>query len=69
MAHRDISLRCSVWSLSGHSGHRVSRSNHARFMIRALVCFRAERPIVEAEMFLTFFLWRVWQRCPLITVG
>ena len=34
-----------------------------------LVSFRGERPIVEAEMFLTFFLWRVWQRCPLITVG
>jgi hypothetical protein len=32
MAHRDISLRCRIWSLSGHSGHRVSRTNQARFM-------------------------------------
>src|SRR5258708_1290732 len=32
MAHRVISLRCGIWSLSGHSGHRVSRTNQSRFM-------------------------------------
>jgi hypothetical protein len=32
MAHRVISLRCRILSLSGHSGHRSSRTNQARFM-------------------------------------
>jgi integrase len=27
LAHRDISLRCRIWSLSEQSGHRVSREN------------------------------------------
>jgi hypothetical protein len=31
-AHRDISLRCRIWSLSGHSGHRPSRINQSRSM-------------------------------------
>jgi hypothetical protein len=41
MANRTISLRCRIWSLSGHSGHRVSRTNpnrvaahHARELAR-----------------------------------
>jgi hypothetical protein len=25
LAHSVISLRCGIWSLSGHSGHRASR--------------------------------------------
>jgi hypothetical protein len=25
MAHRDISLRCGIWSLSGHNGQRLQR--------------------------------------------
>jgi hypothetical protein len=32
LAHRVISLRCRILSLSGHSGHRSSRTNQARFM-------------------------------------
>jgi hypothetical protein len=32
LAHRVISVRCGIWSLSGQSGHRPSRANQARFM-------------------------------------
>ena len=32
LAHSVISLRCGIWSLSGHSGHRANHSNQARFM-------------------------------------
>ena len=31
LAHRDISLRCGTWSLSGHSGRRLCRTNRAEF--------------------------------------
>ena len=31
MAHRDISLRCGIWSLSGHSGHRSKCADQVRF--------------------------------------
>ena len=32
LAHSVISLRCGIWSLSGHSGHRANHSNQAQFM-------------------------------------
>ncbi len=33
LALSDISLRCRIWSLSGHRcGHRISRTNELRFM-------------------------------------
>ena len=32
LAQSVISPRCRIWSLSGHGGHRVSRTNQARFM-------------------------------------
>jgi len=32
LAHRVISLRCGIWSLSKHSGHWSARTNQARFM-------------------------------------
>jgi len=31
-AHRVISLRSEIWSLSGHGGHRGSHTDHARFV-------------------------------------
>ena len=32
VAHSVISLRCGIWSLPGHSGHRANHINQARFM-------------------------------------
>ena len=32
LSHRGISLRCRIWSLSGHSGYRASRTNQVRFL-------------------------------------
>jgi hypothetical protein len=49
LAHRDISLRCRIWSLSGHSGHRVSRTNQARFM--------STRPRSDSTPFTVQRLW------------
>ena len=36
MAHRDMWHRNGCWSLSGHSGHRASRTNKLDLWVRAL---------------------------------
>ena len=32
LPHRVVSLRCRIWSLSGHSGHQANRANQVRSM-------------------------------------
>src|ERR1700680_865260 len=41
VAHRVISLRCGIWSLSEQSGHRLSSTNQARFMSTRANVFNA----------------------------
>jgi len=50
LAHRVISLRCGIWSLSGHIGHRASRSNQAFMNTRPKTPIARQSPQVACNL-------------------